>query len=216
MSGFNTTIFKAMPIVGIIRNYTFDELVDILPVYAESGLTTLEITMNTPDAAKMIAYAADRYGARLNIGAGTVVCMADLDAALHAGAGFIVMPVIEEMVILACERAGIPVFPGAMTPTEIAKAWHSGATMVKVFPAATLGSAYFKDVLAPLSYIELMATGGIDLDNLDEFWQNGVRAFGIGSPLFLRSFIVARDWKGLAAHFGKFAAKMKDYQIEDA
>lgn len=216
MKGFNNTSFNAMPIIGIIRNHTFDELVNILPLYIESGLTTLEITMNTPDADRMIDYAANKYRDRLNIGAGTVCCMRDLEAALGAGASFIVMPIVEEAVITACVTAGIPVFPGAMTPTEIAKGWRLGATMVKVFPSATLGSSYFKDVLAPLSSVKLMATGGVDLDNIGEFWQAGARAFGIGSPLFLRSMIGADDWKSLEMHFRKFVAKIEKFKTEGA
>lgn len=214
MNRFNNILFNAVPIIGIVRNHTFEELVNILPVYTKSRLTTLEITMNTPGAAGMINYASRMYKHSLNIGAGTVCSMQDLEIALEAGASFIVMPIVEEEVIKACAAEGIPVFPGAMTPTEIALAWRSGAEMVKVFPAATLGANYFKDVLGPLAQVKLMATGGIDLNNMDEFWKAGAKAFGIGSPLFLRSVIGAGDWKSLEAHFTRFADKIRNYKIE--
>lgn len=211
MNRFNHTIFNMMPVIGIMRNHTFEELVNLLPIFLDSGFTTLEITMNSPGAAEMITYAADTYGHLMNIGAGTVCNIKDLDIALKAGAKFIVMPIVEESVILACVKEKIPVFPGAMTPTEIAKAWSLGATMVKLFPASTLGAPYVKEVLAPLSHVQLLATGGITADNLEAFFSAGIKGFGIGSPLFVRSIIAKKDWKALAAHFKSFAAKVKAF-----
>lgn len=215
MNPFNHTSFQVMPITGIIRNHTIEELKAILPIYLEAGLTTLEITMNTPKAAEMIHYAASHYAGRLNIGAGTVCDRAGLTTALEAGASFIVMPIVDEEVITACVNTGVPVFPGAMTPTEIAKAWRLQATMVKVFPAATLGAAYFKDIQAPLNQVKMMATGGIGLENIDEFRKAGVRAFGIGSPLFVKTLIAAQDWKGLHVHFAKFTQKINACQTQN-
>lgn len=203
-ASFSWQRFSQVPLIGIIRNLSFADVKTILPVYAEAGLTTLEITMNTPSAAEIIRYAADNYGDQLNIGAGTVCNKEDLKEALSAGAGFIVTPVTDKKVIRTCVQENIPVFPGAFTPTEIYKAWRSGASMVKVYPAASLGPDYIKDIKAPLSQIRLLPTGGIYLGNIAAFINAGADGLGVGSQLFDKESIKNNDMAALKAHFEKF------------
>lgn len=210
MLGFDKQLFNQVPIVGILRNISYDDVMHILPIYAEAGLTTLEITMNTIDAPKIIKSVVEKYGDILNIGAGTVCCVQDLDVALSAGAQFIVSPNIDSRVIQICFAQGIPVFPGAYTPTEIYKAWSLGATMVKIFPARSLGTDYIKDILSPLSHIGCMATGGIGIQEIPLYKKAGVKAFGIGSPLFPSELIVRKDWAALKNLFRDFVRIIKD------
>lgn len=201
---FNQQIFDAVPIVGIMRNITHDDVMRLLPVYVEAGLTTVEITMNSIGAAATIEQVVGEYGDVLNIGAGTVCDMRDLESSLAAGAQFIVSPNVDEEVIKTCKSQHVPVFPGAFTPTEIYRAWQLGADMVKVFPSRTLGAGYFQDLQGPMVQIPMMATGGIGLSDIPVYQSAGIRAFGIGSPLFAADLLNARDWNGLKFHFGKF------------
>ena len=205
---FSWALFQKAPIVGIIRAISTDDVTQLLPLYREAGLTTLEITMNTPEAEALIHHARDYYGDSLNIGAGTVCTTADLTKALAAGAQFIVTPIINKSVIHSCVGQGIPIFPGAFTPTEIYEAWSLGATMVKVFPATSLGPGYMKDVKAPLDQVKLLPTGGVTLDNMAEFIRAGADGVGIGSQLFDKALIQAKNWAGLKAHFGKFVQRL--------
>jgi 2-dehydro-3-deoxyphosphogluconate aldolase / (4S)-4-hydroxy-2-oxoglutarate aldolase len=200
---FSWDRFSAVPIVGIIRNLSFEIVEKILPVYISSGLTNLEITMNTPYAADIIKYAAQKYGALLNIGAGTVCNIEDLKIAIDAGAQFIVTPILDSEVVETCVSLNIPVFPGAFTPTEIYNAWKLGASMVKVYPATSLGPDYIKDVKAPLNQIKLLPTGGINIDNIHSFMKAGADGLGIGSQLFDKTLIKNEDWNGLKVHFKK-------------
>jgi 2-dehydro-3-deoxyphosphogluconate aldolase / (4S)-4-hydroxy-2-oxoglutarate aldolase len=156
---FSWSLFEKMPIVGIVRNIDIEDMKHILPIFREAGLTTIEITMNTPNTEKMIRYAVENEQAGLNIGAGTVCDKKELKHALKAGAQFIVTPVIQRKVIKACVKKEIPIFPGAFTPTEIYTAWSYGANMVKIFPATQLGAEYIKEVKAPLNNIKLLPTG---------------------------------------------------------
>ncbi|WP_411272997.1 bifunctional 4-hydroxy-2-oxoglutarate aldolase/2-dehydro-3-deoxy-phosphogluconate aldolase [Daejeonella sp.] len=197
-------IFNSVPIVGIIRGHSLDELKQILPVYVSSGLTTVEITLNTTSAAELIRYAVDNYGEQLNVGAGTVCNENDLENALSAGAQFIVTPIINEAVIKSCVQQKIPIFPGAFTATEIYRAWELGASIVKVFPATSVGSGYIKDIKGPFDQIKLMPTGGITKDNIGEFMKAGSDGLGIGSQLFDRELIEQENWKGLEEHFRGF------------
>nr|WP_318036038.1 bifunctional 4-hydroxy-2-oxoglutarate aldolase/2-dehydro-3-deoxy-phosphogluconate aldolase [Halobacillus shinanisalinarum] len=100
-----------------------------------------------------------------------------------AGAQFVVSPTVNPGMIRMAQRYGIPCISGALTPTEILTAYESGADMVKVFPANVMGPGYIKSVHGPLPHIPLMATGGIDKDNMLEYFQGGVQAVGVGSQL---------------------------------
>jgi 2-dehydro-3-deoxyphosphogluconate aldolase / (4S)-4-hydroxy-2-oxoglutarate aldolase len=202
--GFSKELFAKAPLIGIVRGLAFEEVTAVLPLYRDAGLTTVEITMNTAGAEDLIRYALEHYGADLNIGAGTVCTEKDLENALEAGAEFIVTPIVDEGVIRACVAHGVPIFPGAFTPSEIYKAWSLGATMVKLFPATSLGTQYLKDLKGPLPQIPLVPTGGVGLENLAHFLEAGAAVAGIGSQLFDKKRIKQQDWAGLEAHFDAF------------
>ena len=204
---FSWDKFFLVPIVGIIRGISPEDVKSILPVYKESGLNTIEITMNTKAAGDIIRFARDKYPT-LNVGAGTVCTEKDLQHALDAGAQFIVTPIIDKKVIRSCVKKKIPIFPGAFTPTEIYQAWSLGASMVKVYPAKTLGPGYIKDVKAPLDQIKLMPTGGIGLNDIEAYRNAGADGFGIGTPLFIKQLIEEKNWEGLKEHFKKFVSKL--------
>lgn len=194
---FSSILFDQVPIVGILRGLPREDIFNCIAAYHSAGLTTVEITMNTEGAAQFIQDAVAQYEGKLNIGAGTVCTMDDLEKALNAGAQFIVTPVLNEEIIRTCANQQIPVFPGAYTPSEIYKAWTLGATMVKVFPANLLGPDYIKAVLAPLNEIKLMPTGGVNIDNMPAYLKVGVKAFGMGSLLFDKHLIEHKKWEEL-------------------
>jgi len=201
---FSWQEFSKVPVVGIIRNLSIDEIAKILPVYHAAGLTTIEITMNTPFAADIIHRAIKQYKGKLNVGAGTVCSVEDLKLALEAGAQFIVTPILNPEVVRLCVKSKIPVFPGAYTPTEIYQAWELGADMVKVYPATALGPDYIRDVKAPLNKIKLLPTGGISLGNIEAFMKAGADGLGIGGQLFDKQLIKNQDWDGLLEHFKQY------------
>ncbi|MFD1140077.1 bifunctional 4-hydroxy-2-oxoglutarate aldolase/2-dehydro-3-deoxy-phosphogluconate aldolase [Larkinella insperata] len=201
---FSWALFTKTPIIGIVRNLAVQEVVNVLPVYRDAGLSTLEITMNTPGAEELIRHAREQEPNGLNIGAGTVCTKRDLERALLAGAQFIVTPILDETVIKTCVEAQIPIFPGAFTPSEIYKAWSWGAPMIKVFPAASLGPSYLKEVKAPLNQIKLVPTGGVGLANMADFLKAGADGLGIGGQLFDKDLIKNQRWGDLKNHFRSF------------
>lgn len=210
---FSHARFKEMPLIGILRKMPADSLYKLADIYQNSGLTTLEITMNSPGAVEMI-YALAKKFPNLNIGAGTVCNLKDLSKAQDGGASFIVTPVLDETVIKACKQASLPVFPGAFSPTEIYRAWQAGADMVKVFPAGRLGAAYLKDVSGPLDQVKLLAVGGVGLENMTEFLKAGAQGLGLGSSLFPKELIEQEKWKSLEAHFQAFVEKYQSYTYQ--
>ncbi len=204
---FSYDLFNKMPLIGIMRNVPERFVEIIAEKYHQSGLTCLEITMNSSNAAKQIARIADLYGDELKIGAGTVCSMHDLETALKANAQFIVTPIINEEVIKACVAEKIPIFPGAYTPSEIYRAWSLGASMIKLFPASDLNPNYIKEVLAPLNFVGLIPTGGMTIDNFTGYLAAGARGVGLGGSLFPKEIIQNEDWGALFAVFLKFAEK---------
>ena len=202
---FSVKLFQELPVVGILRGFKTDLLADIVGAAIRGGLRNIEITMNTPDAARQIQDAIALAEGRLNVGAGTVINGQRLDEALAVGASFVVTPTVDPQIIGECVKRQIPVFPGAFSPTEVVSAWELGATMVKIFPAETLGSGHIRALKAPLPHIKLMPTGGVDLKTLPAFLEAGADGFGVGSPLFDRDRIASRDWVWLEARCRAFA-----------
>ena len=212
ISFFEWKRYHDMPIVGIVRGYSTEIIQQMLPVYQQAGLGTIEITMNSPGAAETIAWAHEHYGTQLNIGAGTVCNWKDLEIALTAGASFIVTPVLDQDVIQYCVERDIPIFPGAFSPTEIYTAWNLGAPMIKVFPSAQFGPGYLKAVHGPLPHIKLVPTGGIDLSNISTYLDAGAAGLGMGGGLFPKQAIAEGDWEVVGEHFRKIAQAYRSWR----
>lgn len=190
----NVKRFKELPIMGILRDVEGVAIEPLTRSIISSGLKTVEITMNTPKAEKLIRKMKKLAKGRLTVGAGTVLRMKDLRSALDAGAEFIVMPTLVEDVVRYCVKKSIPAFPGAMTPQEIYNAWNAGATMVKIFPAKFFGPSYIKEIKAPLKDIKLLACGGVTLDNIGLFFSCGASAVAFGSSIFKKEWLQRREF----------------------
>lgn len=180
--------------MGIVRGVQENQLESLLEASIAGGLKTLEITMNTCDAAALIRSAAAIAKGRIAIGAGTVCGVESLQQALQAGASFIVSPVFIEEVVDSCRKENIPVFPGALTPQEIYRAWNGGATMVKVFPAKFFGPAYLKEIKGPFNDIKLLACGGVTPENKNEFFSSGADAVAFGESVFRKEWISGKEY----------------------
>jgi 2-dehydro-3-deoxyphosphogluconate aldolase/(4S)-4-hydroxy-2-oxoglutarate aldolase len=180
--------------MGIMRGIEAGTLGPLLERVIASGLRTVEVTMNTPKASTLIRQMAKTTQNRLMVGAGTVLTMDDLHAALDAGATFIVLPTLVDEVVTYCANRKIPVFPGALTPQEIYRAWCAGATMVKVFPAKFFGPAYIKEIKGPFQNIDLLACGGITTDNIQLFFSAGASAIAFGGSIFKKEWLVKGEF----------------------
>ncbi|MBB6462323.1 bifunctional 4-hydroxy-2-oxoglutarate aldolase/2-dehydro-3-deoxy-phosphogluconate aldolase [Flammeovirga kamogawensis] len=210
-NSFSWDAFNDAPVVGIMRGVTIETIHRIIPIYIKAGFSTVEITMNTEGATDLITEMRNVYP-DINVGAGTVCSLEDLKNAADAGAQFIVTPVINEEIFAPCKALGLPIFPGALTPTEIYKAWTLGAAAVKVFPCSQFGVGYIKDVMAPLNTIKLLPTGGVDKKNIGEFFKVGAVGVGMGGSLFDKALIQPGKELELEAHFAQIKAEIKGIQ----
>ncbi|MFH1645489.1 MAG: bifunctional 4-hydroxy-2-oxoglutarate aldolase/2-dehydro-3-deoxy-phosphogluconate aldolase [Candidatus Omnitrophota bacterium] len=186
--------FKDVPLMGILRGVDECALLPLSEVVVSSGIKVVEITMNTPGAGFLIQKLKKFAKNRFSVGAGTVLNMEQLFAALEAGADFIVMPVVQKDIISHCVKRRMPVFPGALTPNEIFSAWKLGATMVKVFPAKRFGPSYFNEVKAPLNDVRLLACGGITPENIAEYIRSGADAAAFGASIFKEEWIEKKQF----------------------
>lgn len=168
-------------IVAIIRGANPNDVLKIADALRQGGVKTLEITMNSPKALSVIEEVADKIGNQVLVGAGTVLDAQTAISAISAGAKFIISPTLDKKTIRTTRKYGVVSIPGAYTPTEVLDAYSYGGDIIKVFPASNAG--YIKDIRGPLPQIPLMPTGGVNLDNIQQFHKAGAVAFGIASAL---------------------------------
>ena len=180
-------------------------LVKAVGALADAGVTVFESTFDhrladcIGENAEKIAALAAAYGERMAIGAGTVLTVEEVRAAHDAGASFIVSPDTDPDVIAETKRLGMTSIPGAMTPSEIKRAWMSGADVVKLFPADDLGYHYIQNLMGPLPHIPMMATGGVNPETIPEFLSRGILAVGTGITVFRPDLVAAEDYEGIKA-----------------
>jgi 2-dehydro-3-deoxyphosphogluconate aldolase/(4S)-4-hydroxy-2-oxoglutarate aldolase len=149
-----------------------------------AGLGIAEIAMTVAKALRVMETVAERFGDKVLLGAGTILDPESCRAAMLAGAEFIVTPSLDVRVIELARRYSKPVFPGALTPTEVVAAWQAGADMVKIFPAGPVGGPkYIKALKGPLPQVELVPTGGVNLENTADFIKAGAAAVAVGGEL---------------------------------
>jgi 2-dehydro-3-deoxyphosphogluconate aldolase/(4S)-4-hydroxy-2-oxoglutarate aldolase len=171
-------------LIPVVRAESADQAMRAVEAIKAGGVDVLEVTMTVPGAISVIEQLAKAYGGYALIGAGTVLDPATARACIQAGAQFIVSPALNEDTIALCQDNDIAVFPGALTPTEVLRAWNAGADAVKVFPAGAVGGAsYLKALKAPLPQIELVPTGGVSLKTAADFIKAGAMALGVGADL---------------------------------
>jgi 2-dehydro-3-deoxyphosphogluconate aldolase/(4S)-4-hydroxy-2-oxoglutarate aldolase len=205
--------FKQLPVMGILRGVGVEEIEPLVETVVSSGLQTLEIAMNTPNAAGLIRRMAEVADGRLTIGAGTVLTIDDLHSALDAGATFVVLPTLVPEVVEYCRQNAVPVFPGALTPQEIHDAWHAGATMVKVFPAKFFGPDYFEEIKGPFPEVELLACGGVSSDNIQSFFSCGASAVAFGASVFKREWLAAGEFACIGECIEALMAKFRAWDV---
>jgi 2-dehydro-3-deoxyphosphogluconate aldolase / (4S)-4-hydroxy-2-oxoglutarate aldolase len=175
---------KDIAVVPIIRTSSAEMAIKATEAVYKGGILCVEITMTVDGAIRALEAVADRYGDQILLGAGTVLDPETARACMLAGAQFFVTPALNTRTIEMAKRYSKPIFPGALTPTEILSAWEAGADGVKVFPCSALGGAkYIKALRGPFPHIDLVPTGGVNLETIADFLNAGASAVGVGGEL---------------------------------
>ena len=193
-------------VIAILRADRAEKLPDAINALLAGGIQAIEVTMTTPGALKLISKARAVLGDKIVMGVGSVLDSETARQAMLEGAQFVVTPVVRPGVIEICQRYGIPIASGAMTPTEALTAHELGSDFVKIFPADHLGLAYIKSILAPLPMLQIIPTGGVTAKNLPDFFAAGCAAVGAGSTLLSREILESSDWTQLSGRAAEFVA----------
>ncbi len=171
-------------VVAILRGFAPTAVDAVAEVLVGCGIRALEVTLDSPKALDAIRALAQRYSsAGVTVGAGTVLELEDARAVVDAGARFLAAPDTELSLVRWSAASGIPMFPGAFTPTEIRAAWRAGAAAVKLFPGDLGGSGYVRSLSGPLRDVQLIPTGGVNDVTAPQFLREGALAVGAGSWL---------------------------------
>ncbi|HAA30452.1 MAG TPA: keto-deoxy-phosphogluconate aldolase [Cyanobacteria bacterium UBA8553] len=192
------TLLRQHRAIAVIRASGLSQGHQMAQAVAAGGMFLIEITWNSKRAPELISQLRTELP-HCTIGTGTLLNLEQLRQAIDAGAQFLFTPHVEPTLIAAAVNAGVPIVPGALSPTEIVTAWHVGASCVKVFPIEAVGGArYIKSLQGPLGQIPLIPTGGVTLENAKEFIAAGAIAVGLSGELFPKALIEAQDWQAIA------------------
>lgn len=171
-------------IVPVVRTTSAESALEAIDAIYRGGVRAAEITMTVPGAVRALEKAADRFGDRIMLGAGTVLDPETARACMLAGAQFFVTPSLKLATIEIVKRYSKVICPGALTPTEVVTAWEAGADVVKIFPAGNVGGPkYIKALKGPFPQIEMIPTGGVNLETAGEFLKAGACAVAVGGEL---------------------------------
>lgn len=193
----------------ILRGYTYSQIRTVVKNLVGTKLKSVEITMNTEDAINIINKISEEFGDSINVGAGTVTTYEEAEKSIKAGAKFLLSPTMfSKEIINLCKENNIVSVPGAYTPTEIKQSFDDGADIVKVFPAGTLGNKYLSDIQAPLGKLPLMVVGGVNSDNVSDYFKAGAEFAGIASGIFNKDDILNENEDGIKKSIEHFESKI--------
>lgn len=172
-------------VVAVIRGDNADQAIKTVDAVIKGGVTAIELTFTVPQADKVISTLNDKYknNSKVVVGAGTVLDPTSARIAIISGAKFIVSPSFNAEVAKICNLYEIPYTPGCMTPTEVQAALESGSDLIKMFPGSVVSKNMISAIHGPFPYVNVMPTGGVSLDNMEEWFNAGVTLVGAGSNL---------------------------------
>ena len=183
--------------IAVIRAPYKAQGLEMAKSVANGGMQLLEITWDSDASTELIGQLRSELP-DCTIGTGTVLTLDHLKQAITAGAQFLFTPHVDPVMIQAAVQMGVPIVPGALSPTEIVTAWTAGASCVKVFPVQAMGGAsYIRSLQGPLGHIPLIPTGGITVENAKDFLASGAIAVGLSSQLFPQQLMLDENWEAI-------------------
>jgi 2-dehydro-3-deoxyphosphogluconate aldolase/(4S)-4-hydroxy-2-oxoglutarate aldolase len=194
----------------VVRVSTREQAICAVDGIMAAGIPIVEITLTVPGAIQIIADLAAKYGQNLLVGAGTVLDAETCRLAVLAGAEFIVSHAFDVRVLEVARTYGKISMPGALTPTEALMAWQAGADLVKIFPCNSVGGpSYIRSLKGPFPQMDVVVTGGVNLENLAQYLAAGVAAVGVGEIILERAAIQAGNVGAITANGRRFVDAIK-------
>jgi len=199
-------------IAAVVRGESEEQILKAIEAALEGGVNVIEVTFTVPNPLQIIEALAARVSDDVILGAGTVLTPEMASSAVDAGAQFIVSPSTNLATIEMAKSRGVPVFPGALTPTEVITAWQAGGDIIKIFPANVMGPSYFKDLHGPFPEIPFMPTGGVDLSTARSWLDAGAVCLGVGGALIDKKLMAAGDYGQITERARRFRQIIEDFR----
>ena len=201
---------KTLGLLAVIRGQTEEMAIEMVQALVAGGVTGIEITYSTPNAEKVVQRLDQMFGNEILLGMGTLTELAQVKSAKAAGAAFLVSPICESNLVKEMVGSGLVVMAGALTPTEVFQAYKLGSDIVKVFPGSLAGPGYIKSLKGPFPHIPLMPTGGVNINNVKEWFAAGVVAVGAGSELCPANLVREKRFAEITQMAADFVAAMAE------
>ena len=186
-------------ITGILRNIKKEDVLKAGEILIKYDIKDFEVTYNTKDSLEIVKMLKNEFP-HARIGMGTILNAEDLKKAEEAGAEFILTPSVNEEVLKYSKEKNIDLIPGVFSPSEVALALRYGFNYLKLFPAIDLPDSYIKNLKGPFDNVEFMAVGGVEKDNIADFFKAGFKSVGMGSSLIKKNYLENQDWESLEKH----------------
>ncbi|ALC89209.1 hypothetical protein AM500_04975 [Bacillus sp. FJAT-18017] len=195
-------------VIAVIRTNTYEDAKASIEAAVEGGIFIIEITFTTPEALRLIRETAEQFGDQVAVGAGTVLTPQQAALAISAGASFLVSPHVDPDIIKAGNVEQVMVIPGAVSIKDIVEALTYDCSVIKLFPANLSGLDAIKTLKGPLPQVEFIPTGGVNLENIEDWMAAGAIAVGIGGDL-TKEAIHTRDFSKVTSYAEKVVNKIK-------
>ena len=193
-------VFAQNPLLAILRNVPKEITLDYAGAILKGGVKVFEVALNSPDALEQITMLHKAYGGQCLIGAGTAITVERAQAALDAGAQFLLTPGTPLDVFAFCRDRNVMLLPGVLTPADVAVSLQYGFKTMKLFPAGDMPRSYVKDLKGPFDDTNYVAIGGVTPENIPEFRKAGCLGVGLASSLMPKDKAAARDWDACAEY----------------
>lgn len=200
---------RELGLLAVLRGPSADLTVQMAAALVAGGVLGIEITYTTPNAAEVVTELKGQFGDRIVLGMGTLTRPDQASEAQAAGAQFLVSPHTEAVLARTMVATGLPVMMGAFTPTEVMASVDLGSDVVKLFPGSLGGPAYMKALKGPFPHVAMMPTGGVDKDNVADWFAAGAVAVGAGSQLCPPKWAQAARWDEITAVAQEFVTAVQ-------
>ena len=195
-------------LLAVVRGESRRAALEVVGALIEGGVLGIEITFTTPEAVRVIRDLDEEYGDSILLGAGTVTTDEQVERAAEAGASFLVSPGSDPKLLPAMLGTGLLVLPGILTPSEVMLARRLGAQAVKLFPGSSGGTSYLRALRGPFPDVRFVPTGGVSLENINDWFAAGAFAVGAGGAL-APSSIEGRDRGEVVENARQFAKAVR-------
>ena len=191
-------------ITGILRNVKKEDVLKVGEILIKHNIKDFEVTYNTKDSLEIVKMLKKEFP-EARIGMGTILTVEELKKAEESGAEFILTPSVNEEVLRYSGKNNIDLITGVFSPSEVALALRYGFNYLKLFPAIDLPDSYINNLMGPFDKVEFMAVGGVEKDNITDFFKAGFKSVGMGSSLIKKSYLESKDWEKLKKHVKEIA-----------